>query len=108
MWVVSFDPVAVVRGREQAGTRPALILSVNQFNAGAAGLVTVLPLTSTPRQFPTRVVVRPPEGGLLAVSDIIGEQTRTISTGRLVRVLGAVSAQTMTAVEVVVRTLLGL
>ncbi|OYV95604.1 MAG: growth inhibitor PemK, partial [Planctomycetia bacterium 21-64-5] len=43
VWTVNLDPV---RGHEQAGTRPALIVSVNRFNHGPAGLVVVLPITS--------------------------------------------------------------
>lgn len=35
VWTVSLDPV---RGHEQAGTRPALIVSVGSFNQGPAGL----------------------------------------------------------------------
>ncbi|MBI2896892.1 MAG: type II toxin-antitoxin system PemK/MazF family toxin [Deltaproteobacteria bacterium] len=50
----------------------------------------------------------PPEGGLSVASWIIGEQTRTISYGRLYRRLGVVSEQTMTKVAGVVRVLLGL
>jgi mRNA-degrading endonuclease toxin of MazEF toxin-antitoxin module len=38
----------------------------------------------------------------------MGEQTRTISKLRLLRALGMVRAQTMTVIEDIVRTLLGL
>ena len=34
------------RGHEQAGQRPALVVSDDAFNAGLAGLVMVTPLTS--------------------------------------------------------------
>jgi mRNA interferase MazF len=108
VWLVRFDPVALVQGREQAGTRPALIFSIDGFNASNAGLVTVLPITSTNLPLPSRVRVQPPEGGLQQVSYVMGEQTRTISKLRLLRALGMVRAQTMTLVEDVVRTLLGL
>src|SRR5204862_2444879 len=43
VWMLNFDPT---RGHEQAGTRPALIISVDVFNAGPADLVIVLPITS--------------------------------------------------------------
>jgi len=105
-WLANFDPV---EGHEQAGRRPALVLSVDAFNASPAGLVTVLPITGTTRlQLPSRVEVRPPEGGLTKVSYVIGEQTRTISTRRLVKPLGMVTPATMARVESVVRMLLGL
>jgi mRNA interferase MazF len=106
LWLVNLDPV---QGHEQAGRRPALVISVTAFNATRAELVTVLPLTSKPRpQIPSRIEVKPPEGGLTKPSYIMGEQTRTISTRRLVKPLGMVSATTMSKVSDVVRMLLGL
>jgi mRNA interferase MazF len=105
-WLVGLDPV---KGHEQAGMRPALVLSVDPFNASAAGLVTVLPITSVQRALGTRVDVTPPEGGLKKKSYVICEQTRTIAASRLVKgPLGMVTAATMGRVEGVVRVLLGL
>src|SRR2546423_15498707 len=105
VWLVSLDPV---EGREQAGRRPALVLSVDSFNASPAELVAVLPITSKQRALRTRVAIDPPEGGLKTTSFVIGEQTRTISSRRLTRRLGAVSAATLERVEDIVRALLGL
>jgi mRNA interferase MazF len=106
VWLADLDPT---EGHEQAGRRPALVLSVDSFNASRAELVTMLALTSKPRpNNPFRIEVRPPHGGLKAVSYVIAEQTRTISTGRLVRRLGAVPDATMAQVSDVVRLLLGL
>jgi mRNA interferase MazF len=105
IWIVDFDPV---EGREQAGRRPALVLSVDAFNASHAEIVTVLPITSKARALRTRIEVVPPEGGLSVVSWVIGEQTRTVSIGRLRKRLGLVSTRTMAAVSDVVRLLLGL
>lgn len=105
VWIVDLDPVA---GHEQGGRRPALILSVDQFNASRADLVTLLPITSRARAVRTRVVVRPPEGGLSVPSWVIGEQTRTVAATRLARRLGVVSATTMEQVSEIVRALLGL
>jgi mRNA interferase MazF len=102
---VFLDPV---QWREQAVKRPALVLSVDAFNAGPAELVTVLPITSTMRALRTRVTLRPPEGGLRTESFVICEQTRTLSSSRLSRRLGSVGPNTMRAVEGVVRMLLGL
>lgn len=105
VWLADLDPV---EGHEQAGRRPVLVLSVDTFNASPAELVTVLPITSKPRAIRTRIEVRPPEGKLSKTSYIIGEQTRTISTRRLVKPLGMVAPATMAKVESVVRMLLGL
>ncbi len=102
---MDFDPV---EGHEQAGRRPALILSVDIFNASAADLVTVLPITTKPRAVRTRIEIVPPEGGLSSSSFVIGEQVRTVSKRRVARRVGAVTAATMAKVEDVVRMVLGL
>jgi mRNA interferase MazF len=107
VWLVNLEPVV---GHEQGRSRPALILSADMFNAGPAGLVTVVPITSKQRAgIPSRIAVSSPEGGLTMPSWIIGEQVRTISTRRLgPRPMGVVSVATMRNVEDVVRMLLGL
>lgn len=38
--------LGATRGHEQFGRRPVVVLSVDSFNAGPAGLVIVLPCTS--------------------------------------------------------------
>jgi mRNA interferase MazF len=105
VWLVRLDPT---KGHEQAGVRPALIVTVDSFNASPAGLVTVLPVTSKSRALRTRVEIKPPEGGLNLPSFVIVEQTRTISTQRLVKALGLVKSETMAKVEAILRILLGL
>lgn len=46
IWLADLNPV---RGHEQAGRRPVLVVSVDLFNQGRADLVVVLPVTSTIR-----------------------------------------------------------
>ena len=67
IWSVTFDPTL---GREQSGTRPALVLSVDKFNHGPADLVVVLPVTSKDKRQPMHVQVSPSEGGLKLTSYI--------------------------------------
>lgn len=107
VWLADFDPV---RGHEQGRQRPALILSNNQFNSGHAGLVIVVPFTTTERaRMPLRVRIDPPEGGLRETSWALCEAVRSISTGRLAEgPWGTVSARSLAAVEYRVRTLLDL
>lgn len=105
VWLVSFDPT---RGHEQAGARPAVVLSVDSFNSCGANLVTVLPVTSKPRAVRTRVEIVPPNGGLTVTSYVICEQTRTLAIERLIKPIGMVSPSTMTRVSDIVRMLLGL
>jgi hypothetical protein len=68
IWMVDLDPTL---GHEQAGKRPALVLSVDSFNASPADLVTVLPVTSKARAIRTRIPITPPEGGLGLPSYVI-------------------------------------
>ncbi len=105
VWEANFDPV---RGREQAGRRPALIVSADVFNQGWSGLVTVMPLTSRGRQVRSHVPVHPPEGGLSVPSFIMCEQARAFSVERLLRHRGRVSSATMAEVEDRLRVLLDL
>jgi mRNA interferase MazF len=103
---VSLDPV---RGHEQAGTRPVLVLSTDTFNRGPADLAVVVPLTRTRSGIRFHVPVSPPEGGLSDHSYIKCENIRLVSiSARFRDYLGTVSAATMAAVEDRIRILLGL
>lgn len=105
VWMVDLNPT---KGHEQAGKRPALIVSVDLFNQGPAGLVVVLPITTKFKGIPFHVAVDPPEGGLNRKSFIKCEDVRSVAKERLSRRCGSVSPQTMIAVEDRLRILLGL
>lgn len=105
IWLVALDPT---KGREQAGMRPALVISVDIFNHGAAELAVVIPITSKAKGIPLHVEVTPPEGGLTITSYVKCEDVRSISTSRLVRRLGKVNNQIIEQVEDRLRILLGL
>ena len=105
VWLVNLNPTA---GREQAGMRPALIVSVDIFNHGAAELVVVIPITSKAKGVPLHVEINPPEGGLSMTSYAKCEDVRSISTSRLMLRLGNVTPLTIDAVEDRLRVLLGL
>ena len=96
------------RGREQDGTRPALVLSVNKFNHGPADLVIVVPMTKTNRSLPSHVLVPQGEAGLTFDSYIKCEDLRSISKDRLERYMGDVTYPRIENVERIVRVLLGL
>lgn len=76
IWTVNLDPT---KGREQAGNRPALVVSVDQFNHGAAELVIVCPITSKDKNIPTHIRINPPEANLTLVSFVKCEDVRSIS-----------------------------
>lgn len=105
IWEVSLDPAV---GREQAGLRPALIVSDNALNSGPRGLVIVIPVTGTARGLPTHIPVIPPEGGLTKPSVIMTEQVRSISRDRLGRRYGVVTQATMDQVGRILQIVLGL
>src|SRR4051812_34654550 len=95
VWFGSLNPV---RGHEQAGARPLLIISVNAFHQGSSGLVTVLPITKTRRSIPFHLPIESGEGGLLAPSSILCDQLRTLTTERLYERWGQVHETTLRAV----------
>ncbi len=105
IWLVDLNPV---KGHEQAGKRPALMISVDTFNAGPAGLVVVVPITTKDKNIPLHVQINPPEGGLKEISYAKCEGLRSISKARLIECYGKVSAKTMSAVEDRINILLGL
>ncbi|HET9518093.1 MAG TPA: type II toxin-antitoxin system PemK/MazF family toxin [Actinoplanes sp.] len=90
VWWVEFDPI---EGNEQAGRRPAVIVS-SEFHLQMTGyrLVTVLPLTTRERPWPHRVEVR----GGPKPSWVVTEQVRTISVRRLT---GRAPAWTLSAAD---------
>lgn len=108
VWDVRYEPIGSTVGREQAGTRPALIVSADSFLEAGRELVHVCPITSTLTPYPSRIFVHPPEGGIVKPSAIIGEQVRTFSVERFLRRRGIVSPTTMARVEDVLRIVLGL
>ncbi len=103
VWLVELSPT---RGREQAGRRPALVVSADEFNRGAAELVVAIPITSRERGIPLHVAVEPPEGGLRVRSFIKCEDVRSLSVHRLVHRLGRVSEETLLEVSDRLRILL--
>ena len=86
IWWADLDPV---RGREQAGRRPVLVVSDDVFNE-RSGTVIAMAITSQPQRagFPLCLPVegvRLPKASWLKIS-----QVRTLSVDRLVRRLGRV------------------
>ncbi len=85
IWLIDLNPV---RGREQAGQRPCLIISVDLFNHGPAELIVILPITSKIKNIPFHVTLKPPEGHINVESFIKCEDIRSASRNRLVKKIG--------------------
>ncbi|MBZ4687925.1 MAG: mRNA interferase MazF [Clostridia bacterium] len=105
VWLVELNPV---RGHEQAGTRPCLVVSVDLFNHGPADLAVVLPITTKNKGIPFHAEIMPPEGGLKERCFIKCEDVRSVSTDRFIERWGAVSLDTLALVEDRLRILMGL
>jgi mRNA interferase MazF len=105
IWLVDLNPT---RGHEQSGRRPGLVLSVDLFNHGSAGLVVLLPLTTRAKNIPFHVELIPPEGGIKQRSFVKCEDIRSVATERLFRKIGSISPPTMQQIEDRVRILLDL
>ena len=105
IWLIDLNPV---RGREQAGVRPGLVVSTDLFNHSPADLVILAPMTTRHKGIRSHVPVNPPEGGLDRPSYIRCEDIRSVSKDRLIKRLGAVSPPTVAEVEDRLRILLEL
>lgn len=102
-WLVDFgDPI----GREQAGLRPAIVVSADELNESQAGVAVVVPLTTTRRGLPSHVEVDDAASGLDDVSYAKCEDVKSISVARLVARLGVAPSLAMREVAVALRFLL--
>ena len=105
IWLVDFgDPV----GHEQAGTRPAVVVSADPLNDSPAGVVVVIPITTTYRDLPKHVEIDPSSSGLDEISYAKCEDIKSISEQRLIRRLGAVEDEVTYQIARVLRFLLDL
>jgi mRNA interferase MazF len=100
IWL-TFDPQA---GREQAGRRPALVLSPATYNT-KSGLALVCPITNQRKGYPFEVVV--PDGcGVTGV--ILADHMRSVDwRARLAEKLGRCPIETVEEVRAKLASLLG-
>jgi mRNA interferase MazF len=79
-------------GHEQAGRRPAVVVSADPLNDSRAGVVIVIPTTTTHRALPSHVEIEPDGSGLDEVSYAKCEDIKSISNERLIARLGTVTS----------------
>jgi mRNA interferase MazF len=97
VWLAALDPTV---GSEIRKTRPCLIVSPDDLNE-AVRTIVVAPMTTGSRAAPFRVPVRfQDKDGL-----ILPEQLRALDRRRLVKRLGAIEPETLTALLAVLREL---
>ncbi|MCL2515815.1 MAG: type II toxin-antitoxin system PemK/MazF family toxin [Microbacteriaceae bacterium] len=96
--VVAWAALEPVRGREQGGHRPVLVVASAGYLDAVTTLVIALPITTTDRGWPNHVRVIGP-AGLERPSWIMTEQPRTLSRDRLTGVAGMVSSECLASVR---------
>jgi mRNA interferase MazF len=97
VYLVDFDPT---RGAEIRKIRPAVIIQNDIANRWSP--VTIVAAISShydEELYPTEVLIRRGEGGLQNDSVALLNQIRSIDKTRLVRALGAISAETMERID---------
>lgn len=91
VWV-QLDPT---RGREQAGTRPVVIIAHDSYLASVPELIIVVPVTTTDRGWPHHVGLSGEDNLLPQASFAMTEQPQTISRARITGRAGLVDDATM-------------
>jgi mRNA interferase MazF len=105
IWLVDFgQPV----GREQAGRRPAVVVSADALNDGPSGVVMVVPVTSARRGLPSHVEIDAGDSGLDDVSYAKCEDLKSVSDRRLISRLGVADVEAVFEMERAIRFLLDL
>lgn len=89
VWWAALDPV---HGREQAGTRPVLVISHDVFNA-RSGTVIALAITSQQPAAGFPLTYQLPDGTLPKPSWVKISQIRTLSVERLSNRVGRISPE---------------
>lgn len=97
-----------MRGREQSGRRPALVVASDMYLEEADTLAIVLPATTIDRGWPNHILLRGPRLGLSKPTFVMTEQPRTVTRDRFVGDIGSVDAATMRNVDDWMRDFLGL
>ena len=97
IYLVTFDPTL---GAEIKKTRPALILQ-NDIGNRYSSVTIFAAITSQFEEspYPTEVIIKSPEGGLISDSVVNLSQIRSIDKRRLIKRLGKLRPSTMNKVE---------
>lgn len=105
IFLANLDPTM---GSEQAGTRPVLVISVEEVNQ-ALPIVTIMSITSAkPNRniYPTEVFLDAKNTGLLKDSIAMAHQIRAISKQRLIKKMGILDIETQEKIKSVIKTYL--
>jgi mRNA interferase MazF len=106
VWLANLDPVV---GSEQGKTRPVVIIQndvANQYSPVV--IVAAITRVASPKEYPTEVRVRAPEGHLKQDFTLLLNQIRTINKRRLIERWGKLEPKTMKRADEALRISLGL
>lgn len=84
VYLISLDPT---KGSEMTKTRPCLIISPNEMNRHIRTVI-IAPMTSTIKNYPTRVTITFQKKR----GQIVLDQIRTVDKQRLIKKLGKISS----------------
>lgn len=105
IWNVYLDPV---KGSEQAGNRPAVIISGNLMNL-KSDLAIVCPITSSLKHYKGNPIIDPTiKNGLKSKSEILVFQIRTLSKERFKKKMGDISEVELNQIHTTLQEILRL
>lgn len=106
IWLAELNPI---RGSEQAGTRPVLVMQTNAINRFTT-TVLAIPFTTNLRRasLPSCIQVAEGEGGLSSESVALCHQLRVLDKTRLTKRLGEVGDATLEKIETCLLFTLGI
>ena len=97
IWYADLNPI---RGSEQAGHRPVLIISGNMLNKHL-DIVIVCPLTTKIKNYKGNLVLTPTkQNGLDSTSEILTFHIRSISKDRLIKKVGEIGDEELAQIKV--------
>ena len=105
IWWVDFSPV---RGSEQGGIRPALVLQNDTGNRASTTTIVAAITSQYRRPYPFQVEISAEESGLEKPSLVLLEQLRTVDKSRLRGWIGRLSLDRMLDVERAIKRSLGM
>lgn len=107
---VELPPPAGPSGREQFGTRPAIVVQ-DEKNFASLSTVLIVPMTSrlSAARFPGSLTISPTDtNGLDVESVVLTHQLRVIDRRRIQRVIGRLAEHQVAALDREIHRLLGL
>ena len=98
-----------VKGSEQGGTRPVLILQ-NDISNKFSPITIIAPITSRiyEKDFPTNVFISKEDSGLNKDSTLLLNQIRTIDKSRIIKIITSLDEFIMQKVDIAIKISLGI